>query len=64
MLKKEFKKKDVERVRNLIQGKSGNSSETQIGYSKKTEDHKEGDVWEEERKTWTIKKGIKQTILP
>ena len=62
MLKKEFKRKDVERVRNLIRGKSGDSSETQIGYNKKEEDHKEGDVWTEGRKTWTIKNGIKQTI--
>ena len=62
MLKKEFKKKDVERVRNLIRGKSEDSSETQIGYNKKLENHKEGDIWTENRKTWTIKNGIKQTI--
>ena len=35
MLKKEFKRKDVERARNLIMGKTGASSETQIGYNKK-----------------------------
>ena len=62
MLKKEFRKKDVNRMRNLIQGKTGESSGTQIGYNKKEEDHKEGDVWTEGRKTWTIKNGIKQTI--
>jgi hypothetical protein len=62
MLKKEFKKKDVQRARNLIQGKTGASSETQIGYKKKQVEYKEGDVWTEGRKTWTIKKGIKQTI--
>ena len=62
MLKKEFSKKDVSRMRNLITGNAGSSSETQIGYSKKEIDHKEGDVWEENRKTWTIKNGIKQTI--
>ena len=62
MLKKEFKKKDVNRARNLIMGKSGASTSTQIGYSKKEEDHKEGDVWKENRKTWTIKNGIKQTV--
>ena len=61
-LKKEFKRKDVERVRNLVQGKVGSSSESQVGYTKKTEDYKEGDVWVENRKTWTIKNGIKQTI--
>ena len=62
MLKKEFRKKDVNRARNLIMGKTGASISTQIGYNKKEEDHKEGDVWTENKKTWTIKKGIKQTI--
>ena len=61
-LNKEFERRDVERMRNLIQGKTGASTETQIGYSKKRVDHKEGDVWKEKRKTWTIKNGIKQTI--
>lgn len=61
MLKKEFKRKDVERMRNLIKGKSGSSSELQVGYTAKKEDHKEGDVWEENGKKWTIKDGIKQT---
>ena len=62
MLKKEFKRKDVNRARNLIMGKTGASTGTQIGYNKKKEDHKEGDVWIENKKTWTIKNGIKQTI--
>jgi len=61
MLKKEFKRKDVERMRNLIKGKSGESSELQVGYTAKKEDYKEGDVWEENGKKWTIKDGIKQT---
>ena len=55
MLKKEFKRKDVQRARNLIQGKTGASTGIQIGYNKKQEDYKEGDVWTEGRKTWTIK---------
>jgi len=62
MLKKEFKRKDVQRARNLITGKTGVSTGTQIGYNKKTEDYKEGDVWTEGRKTWTIKNSIKQTV--
>tara|TARA_R110002167_G_scaffold1884_3_gene9314 strand:- start:323 stop:937 length:615 start_codon:yes stop_codon:yes gene_type:complete len=61
-LKKEFKRKDVERLRNLVQGKSNSSSETQVGYKKKNIDYKEGDIWIENKKTWTIKKGIKQTL--
>ena len=61
-LNKEFRKTDVNRLRNLIQGKTGDSTGTQIGYNTKQEDHKEGDIWVENKKTWTIKNGIKQTI--
>ena len=61
-LNKEFQKKDVSRLRNLIQGKTGASTGTQIGYTKKEIEYKEGDIWEERKKTWTIKNGIKQTI--
>ena len=62
MLKKEFKRKDVQRARNLIRGNSSASTGTQIGYSKKIKEYKEGDVWTEGKKTWTIKNGIKQTV--
>ena len=62
MLKKEFKRRDVERMRNLIKGDVGSSSETQIGYNKKRIEYKEGDIWTEGRKTWTIKNGIKKTV--
>ena len=62
MLKKEFRKKDVNRMRNLIKGEAGVSSNVQIGYKKKTKNYKEGDIWKENKKTWTIKNGIKQTI--
>ena len=62
MLKKEFKRKDVQRARNLINGKTGASTGTQVGYNTKQEDHKEGDIWVEGRKTWTIKNNLKQTV--
>ena len=62
MLKKEFKRKDVQRARNLIMGKTGDSTGTQIGYKKEIKEYKEGDIWTENKKTWTIKNGIKQTI--
>tara|TARA_A100001515_G_scaffold12093_1_gene9408 strand:+ start:461 stop:1063 length:603 start_codon:yes stop_codon:yes gene_type:complete len=62
MLKKEFNKKDVNRMRNLIKGKTNASTGTQIGYKKEKKEYKEGDVWTENRKTWTIKNGIKQTV--
>ena len=61
-LNKEFRKTDVNRLGNLIQGKTGDSTSTQIGYNTKQEDRKEGDIWVENKKTWTIKNGIKQTI--
>ena len=62
MLKKEFKRKDVDRMRNLIKGNVNASSESQIGYKKKIIERKEGDVWTENKKTWTIKNGIKRTV--
>ena len=61
-LNKEFERRDVERMRNLIKGKANSSSENQVGYQKKTIERKEGDIWKENKKTWTIKNGIKQTI--
>ena len=48
-------------MRNLIKGKSGESAETQVGFTSKKIDYKEGDIWEENGKQWTIKDGIKQT---
>jgi|TARA_Y100001963_G_scaffold159795_1_gene265304 hypothetical protein len=62
MLKKEFKRKDVNRARNLIMGKSGDATGIQVGYKKKRIERKEGDIWTEREKTWTIKNGIKQTV--
>ena len=44
VLKKEFSKKDVQRVRNLVQGKHGDKVTEGIGYTKKEEIRKEGDV--------------------
>ena len=61
-LKKEFSKRDVQRMRNLITGNSGDSTGTQSGYVKQSFDYKEGDVWEENGKQWTIKNGLKQTV--
>jgi hypothetical protein len=61
-LKKEFKKSDVQRMRNLITGKSGDRTQVLGGWENKKEEYKEGDVWEEGGKTWTIKSGIKQSI--
>ena len=62
VLKKEFKKKDVERLRNLVKGKTGEKIGQSVGYRKENSFHDEGDVWEESGRTWTIKDGIKQNI--
>ena len=62
ILKKEFNKKDVERLRNLVKGKGSERTGQGVGYTKKQEFHKEGDVWKEDNRTWTIKDGVKQNI--
>jgi hypothetical protein len=61
MLQKDFKQRDIQRMRNLISKKYGDKVSTQTGYVKQVIEHKEGDVWEENSKTWTIKNGLKQT---
>jgi len=62
VLKKEFGKKDVTRLRNLMTGKHNQKNGQSVGYNKADQFHKEGDVWEENNRTWTIKDGIKQNI--
>ena len=61
-LNKEFEKRDVERMRNLVKGKYGDKTETSVGYTPAEVFHKEGDIWEHDDRTWTIKGGIKQNI--
>ena len=60
VLKKEFAKKDVERLRNLMQGKYGDKTQTSVGYTKKYESHKEGDIWEE---NGLLKMALNKTLL-
>jgi len=62
VLKKEFKQKDVQRLRNLITKKHGDKTTVGIGYTKQQDFHSEGDVWEEDGRKWTIKNGVKQNI--
>lgn len=61
LLKKEFRERDVQRLRNIVSKKHGDATGTQVGYQKAQEDHKEGDVWEDATKMWTIKNGITQS---
>jgi hypothetical protein len=63
VLKKQFQKKDVERLRNLVAGKHGNRTTVGIGYNGEVqEEHKEGDIWTFQGRTWTIKDGIKENV--
>ena len=63
ILKKQFQKRDVERLRNLVKGKTGNKTTTGIGYNgEESISHKEGDIWKEDGKTWTIRDGIKENV--
>ena len=62
VLKKEFQKKDVERIRNLVKGKYGEKTRESIGYTKAEEFHVEGETWISDGRTWTIRDGIKQNI--
>ena len=62
VLKKEFQKRDVERLRNLMQGKYGEKTRSSVGFTNKQEFHNEGDIWESDGRTWTIKDGIRQNI--
>lgn len=61
LLKREFRERDVNRLRNIITKKHGNATGIQVGYQKAEKDHTEGDIWEEDSKMWTIKNGIKQS---
>ena len=61
-LKKEFKQSDVQRVRNIVNKDFTSRTKSQTGYQKAYQSYKEGDIWEESGKTWTIKNGIKQNI--
>jgi hypothetical protein len=62
LLKKEFKSKDVERVRNLVNKDFSGKTVSGVGYEKTKQFYQEGDVWQEDGRTWTIKDGIKQNI--
>jgi len=62
VLKKDFKQKDIQRIRNLVQNKHGERTTTGVGYEKQKDFHEEGDVWEVDGRQWTIKNGIKQNL--
>jgi hypothetical protein len=59
---KEFKGRDVQRMRNIMTKDYGAKTSVQVGYNKDHIEYKEGDVWEVDGKSWTIKNGLKQTV--
>lgn len=61
-LKKEFKHRDVNRMRNILTGNTGGATQVGAGYEAEKREYVEGDVWEEGGKQWTIKNGLKQTV--
>ena len=62
LLKKEFTSKDVNRARNLVKKDFSAKTVDGVGYSKAQVAYKEGDIWEESGRNWTIKDGIRQNI--
>jgi hypothetical protein len=62
VLKKQFAEKDIQRIRNLVKGKGGEKITHGVGYIEESKDYNEGDIWQENGRTWTIKEGIKQNI--
>jgi len=62
LLKKEFKSKDVNRARNLVKKDFSAKTVDGTGYEKAYVAYKEGDIWEESGRTWTIKNGIRQNV--
>jgi hypothetical protein len=61
-LKKEFKQSDVNRIRNIITKKFNEKTKTQVGYNKDVNKRKEGEIWEEDGRKWTILNGLRQNL--
>lgn len=59
---KDWKERDVTRMRNIITKNYNDKTITQVGYQKINVIRVENEVWEENGRNWTIKNGIKQTI--
>jgi hypothetical protein len=49
-------------MRNILTKNYNDKTTVQVGYKNKYIEYKEGDIWNEGDKTWTIKNGIKQTV--
>ena len=62
IVRKAIDESKVQRMRNIVSGDYSAKTKIRSGYTKKRVIRKEGDIWEENKKTWTIKNGIKQTV--
>lgn len=62
LLKKEFSERDLQRARNIVNKDFTGGTKVGTGYEKEHSRHSEGDVWEENGKSWTIKGGLKQNV--
>ena len=61
-MKKGIKESKVQRMRNLVTGNYTANTKVISGYTPEIIERKEGDIWKEKGKTWTIKNGIKRTF--
>lgn len=61
LLNREFTEREVQRMRNIITKKHGDKTSILAGYESGVV-RQEGDIWEADGKTWTLKNGIKKSI--
>jgi hypothetical protein len=61
-LQREFRERDVQRMRNILTKKTGDKTVLQVGYKADYIERKEGDIWEENNRKWTVKNGLRQTV--
>ena len=61
-MKKGISESKVKRMRNLLTKNYNDKTKIRSGYTKKETIYKEGDLWKENGKQWTIKNGINRTI--
>jgi hypothetical protein len=61
LLNREFTEREVQRMRNIVTKKHGDKTQVSSGYESNIK-RNEGDIWESDGKSWTIKNGIKRSV--
>lgn len=61
MLNKEFRERDIQRMRNIVTKNFDAATVSQVGYEKKEVSRNEGEIFEENGKRYIIKNGLKQS---